>query len=543
MSPAARSAPGPLGVVYTPPALTVPMVRLALAPLVAGKRVDQLLALRVCDPACGDGAFLVEVVAQLAEAVVAAGGGDLEVARAQVGARCVHGLDIDADAVQLARRATGAPAAAIGVGNALAHAWPARFDLVLGNPPYIRQEHLVDKAALGAFASYSGVADLYVYFIELAHRIGRRYCFVTPNKWLTAEYGRPLRTFLAAQGSVEGVVDLGTSALFDVAAYPCVVWGTVGASPQPIRASRADARCPAALALAAAGMPHPRSRWAAGPWHIDTDADRDLLDRLARDHRPFGTLYPARPSRGVVTGCNRAFVIDRTTRRRLLDAEPTAHALIRPFVRGRDLRAWSPAPAERFLLVVERGTDLAPYPAVLAHLAQFRAALEPRPAASTGPWAGRKVGRYQWFELQDPVGPLVDARGPRILIQDIQSAPLACLDVDGERVPDTTVWMLPTADRVLLAVLNSPVYGWYASRRFPPALHGAVRPKLAYLRELPVPTPAPPLRAAIVALVDIRRDTPGAAPELDTAIAERVADAYDLTVAERALITRAAARA
>src|SRR5262249_36018125 len=219
-----------------------------------------------------------------------------------------------------------------------------------------------------------------------------------------------------------------------------------------------------------------------------------------------GDLVRERPARGVVTGCNRAFVIDRAARDRLLAAEPAAAEVIRPFVKGRDVRSWLPAVPERWILLVDRGRSLAELAHVQAHLAQFRSALEPRPAGWRDIWHGRKPGSYRWYELQDPVGPLVRARCPRLLYQDIQTGPACALDRDGELVPDTTVWILPSEDRLLLAVLNSPLYGWYARRRFPPALNGAVRPKLEYIRNLPIATPSDVQRASIERLVDRRID-------------------------------------
>ncbi|CAN5742292.1 hypothetical protein BH11MYX3_BH11MYX3_05750 [soil metagenome] len=237
----------------------------------------------------------------------------------------------------------------------------------------------------------------------------------------------------------------------------------------------------------------------------------------------------------MVTGCNRAFVIDQATHDRIVAAEPAARALIRPFVKGRDVRPWQHAQADRFILLVDRGTSLDDLPVLRAHLEGFRAALEPRPPTWTGPWPGRKPGAYAWHELQDPVGPLVKARAPRLLYQDIQTAPACALDPAGDVVPDTTVWMLPTDDRFVLAVLNSPLYGWYAQRRFPPALNGAVRPKLAYLTALPLPVVDAAERRDITELVD-RRLSLGTAPQLDAEIAERVASAYRLSIAERTLI-------
>jgi len=521
-----------LGVVYTPAEVVAPMVELVLAPLVRGASAEALCALRVCDPALGEGAFLIEVVRVLARALQACGLAPAE-ARERASA-CVVGVDIDARAVAEARRALGSGAALI-VGDALALAWERpRFDVVIGNPPYIRQEHMTRaKAALRGFASYDGVADLYVYFIELAHRIGRRYCLITPNKWLTAAYGRPLREYLARQGSVEGVVDLGALPLFaDADAFPSIVWGTAGEPRRgPVRAARIASGTSVADALRAAA-PHPRERWRAEPWHIDEPAARTLLDRLAARWPSLGDVLPERPARGIVTGCNRAFVIDRATRDRLLADEPAAAPLIRRFVKGRDLRRWLPDQSQRWLLVIDRGTSLADLPAVRAHLAQFRDALEPRPPGVTGPWRGRKPGSYRWYELQDPVGALAAARTPRLFYQDIQTEAACCVDDSGELVPDTTVWILPTGDRYLLAVLNSRLYRWYARRRFPPALNGAVRPKLEYMRMLPIATPSPDARAHVVALVEQRlRGAP-----VDAAIDDAIVEIYRLTARERVLL-------
>jgi len=484
------------GVVYTPAAITEPMVRTALAPL-RGRR-----DLRICDPACGDGAFLRAVVKVLAEWM------PLDDAR-----RCVVGVDID-DAA-LAR--VGLPGATLVAGDALALDWSALgcFDAVVGNPPYIRQERLA-KAGLRGWASYDGVADLYVYFVELAHRIvrpGGRYCLIVPDKWMTAAYGRPLRAFLAGEGSIEGLVDFARApALFDDAdAFPCIVWGTIGERRAP-RATRIADATPVAEALA---RPGELQAWSDEPWYVDTAAERALLAKLARHPRLALT-----PARGVVTGCNRAFVIDAATRDALLAAEPAAGPLIRPFAKGRDVRRWTMAPIDRYLLVVDRGVSLDALPHVRAHLERFRAALEPG--------TGRKPGTYRWCELQDPVGALAASRAPRLCYQDIQTQPACC--VAGDVVPDTTVWILPSADRFLLTLLNSPLYGWFARRRFPPALNGAVRPKLEYMRTVPVALPGA-ARGEIEALVERAL----AGERCDDALAAAIFDVYELTRAEREL--------
>jgi hypothetical protein len=526
-----------LGVVYTPRAVCEPMTRLALAPLLASGRSGA--SLRVCDPAIGEGAFLVEIVRVLAEAL----GGGRE-ARALVAQHCIHGVDIDARAVTTARAAVedfvGAPVPALAqhlrVGDALQVEWRQRFDVLVGNPPYVRQERIANKAALRSYESYDGVADLYVYFIELAQRIADRYCLIVPNKWMTAAYGRPLRALLARTGSVEGVVDFaGGLPLFpDADAFPSIVWGRSEPVSAPVRAAKVTTAVSVAHALAGEGTPHARERWTDEPWHIDTGVDAELLERLAGCRRTLGELIGTRWSRGIVTGCNRAFVIDDAARTRLLAEEPAARPLIRPFLKGRDIRRWRAPAADRHVLLVDRGTSLTALPRLRAHLEQFRTALEPKPAGHRGSWGGRKPGHYRWYELQDPVVPLAKSRAPRLLYQDIQTAPTCCLDMTGDAVPDTTVWILPSSDLFLLALLNSPLYHWYARRRFPPALNGAVRPKLEYMRALPIATPRAALRRTIEQLVTQQLEAPR--DERDRELADLVATAYGLTPAERSLV-------
>jgi hypothetical protein len=501
------------------------MAELALAPLIADKTADEVARLRVCDPAIGEGAFAIEIVRVLARSI-----------GKRRAAQCLIGADIDANAVAATRAAiqrfVGEPVELdLRVGDALALDWPA-CDALVANPPYIRQELLAPatKRALASFQAYDGVADLYVYFIELALRIAKRYCLVVPNKWLTAAYARPLRELLARHASLERVIDLAALRVFpDADAFACIVAG--GAKPAPLRVSRADADTTIANAFALRGTTRNRARW---NWHVDGRSDAALADRLVATHPPLGELLDEPPARGVVTGCNRAFVIDAETRARIVERDPDADAWLRPFVKGRDVRRWRPESAERYLVLVDRGSD--PPRAIRDHLARSRASLEPRPKAHAGAWHGRKPGAYRWFELQDPVGALARSQQPRLFYQDIQTAPACCLDPSGALVPDTTVWIVGSDDRVLLAVLNSRLYGWFARRRFPPALNGAVRPKLAYMQTLPIAAPPPDLRARITELVDAQLGSPD--PGRDVELDELVCDAYELSKRERLLLQR-----
>ena len=145
--------------------------------------------------------------------------------------------------------------------------------------------------------------------------------------------------------------------------------------------------------------------------------------------------------------------------------------------------------------------------------------------------AGRKPGSYKWYELQDPVVPLAKSRAPRLFYQDIQTAPACCLDPDRRARPrHDRVDLAVVRIAFLLALLNSPLYAWYARRRFPPALNGAVRPKLEYMRALPIATPTPAVRKKIATLVtrQLSNDLLIGDPAIDRELAELINVTYEL---------------
>ena len=110
-----------------------------------------------------------------------------------------------------------------------------RFYVVIGNPPYVRGEKIPDKARLRAVYGdfYRGTADLYTYFfragIDLLRR-GGLLCFITSNKFMRADYGRPLRQFLMQEAAPRLLLDLGRTGTFDATVRPCIVLACTAAA-------------------------------------------------------------------------------------------------------------------------------------------------------------------------------------------------------------------------------------------------------------------------------------------------------------------------
>ena len=106
------------------------------------------------------------------------------------------------------------------------------FDIVIGNPPYISAIDL--KKTLGntnykylksLFQTSKGAADMYVYFFEKGINLlceGGTLSFITPNKYLSANYGKTLRAYMLANAKISTVLDVSRDSVFDADTYPVV---------------------------------------------------------------------------------------------------------------------------------------------------------------------------------------------------------------------------------------------------------------------------------------------------------------------------------
>jgi SAM-dependent methyltransferase len=463
------------GAFYTPGWIVDAVVDEALAgPLARAAWDGGAPRLRVLDPACGDGRFLAAVV----ERLVARGA-----RREQVLSRCVVGVERDPAAAQAARAAL--PGADIRVAEALldgaaeARAW----DLVVGNPPYLRSVAL--KAAdpdlwrrlRGRFAATSYREwDLYGAFLEQALdwvAPGGEVGFVTPSRWFTAAFAAPLRARLAP--AVRRLADLGARQVFPGATtYVALVHLAPGAGPL-VEVAR-DGR---EGTIARDGL-------GAAPWSLAAGEDAAELRRLAALGPPLGEI--ARISKGAGTNADPVFLLGLDGFSPALGERVTVEdEVLVPCLRGRDVRRDAATPARRALLPYEGATLRAPDalpPRARAYLERCRALLEAR---ERGRFTGDRFhawGRPQnlaW--LRDPA--------PKVVVPDATAEGRAAIDEGGTLVIDTAYAVRPTAPGVsverIAAALRSPLVTTWLRALGIPLRGGYFRMKTAYLHSLPVP--------------------------------------------------------
>ena len=229
-------------------------------------RDNVLKKTRILDPACGSGAFLIAAFdyllreyARTNEALTDLESGQLSLfdLNKTILHENLYRVDISKESVEITKLSLWLKTAEkekvltfldgnIQQGNSviedtnvdpLAFKWDERcqavmedggFDVIIGNPPYIRHERFARyKPYLETYQSYDGSADLYAYFVERSIGLlkpGGILSFIISNKWLKSRYGLPLRRFLAERTIVEQIVDFGHAPIFeDADVFPCIV--------------------------------------------------------------------------------------------------------------------------------------------------------------------------------------------------------------------------------------------------------------------------------------------------------------------------------
>ncbi len=214
-----------------------------------------------------------------------------------------------------------------------------------------------------------------------------------------------------------------------------------------------------------------------------------LLEKIKAQGVPLVEYAGVKPYRGVVTGCNDAFVVDTATKESLVEQDGTAADVIRPYLRGQDITRWHSGWDGQWMIFARRGIDINAYPSIKKHLERFRSALEPKPKNwSGGDWPGRKPGPYQWYEIQDSIGYWREFDKPKISYQVIQFHPSYALDREGFLGNDKT-FFLPIDDAYLLAVLNSPLMWWHNWRTLTHLKDEALSPLGYMMEQLPIAQP------------------------------------------------------
>ncbi len=358
------------------------------------------------------------------------------------------------------------------------------FDLVVGNPPWVRAEalepdtrsYLAERYAWfrGTRSGARGYAhrpDLAVAFLERAlELLAPRgvVAFLTPAKLATTGYAATAREALARRTTITVAADLrhDTRAGFDATVYPMALIATL---IPPSDAHRVR------LALGATEGEVPQRGLGAEPWVLRSEAAREALEQVGRRFPPLGARFVCHL--GVKTGLNEAF---------LDPPREVEREVVRWAARGRDVRAFVVRRARRLLWPCDAsGAPLERLPPAAArHLAVHERALRRRADhRGTRPW------------LLFRTGPASAAH--RVIWADVarrlEAAPLTGRP-GSETIPLNSCYVIPTRNAAtalrLSAWLNSTWSRAIARSAADPASGGFARFNARVIAAIPCPAAA-----------------------------------------------------
>jgi hypothetical protein len=174
-----------------------------------------------------------------------------------------------------------------------------------------------------------------------------------------------------------------------------------------------------------------------------------ILAKLGSEAIRLADYAPGDVGMGIKSGLTQAFVIDHSTRDRLIAEHSSAQEIIKPFLNGRNVRKYHIETSRQFLIYTPHGIDISRYPSVLRHLLPFRDDLQ------------KRATRQAWYELQQPqLAYVAMIEAPKIIFPDIAIAPRFALDTLGYYGSNTT-YFIARNDPYLLGALNSRLAGFY----------------------------------------------------------------------------------
>ncbi|GAA9241100.1 class I SAM-dependent DNA methyltransferase [Helicobacter pylori] len=298
------------------------------------------------------------------------------------------------------------------------------FDCIIGNPPYIRQEHIKDiKPLLEKQYQdfYNSTADIYTYFFALAFHLLKEKgfnAFITSNKYARAKYGAKLRELLLKKTTIVSYMELNALKVFESATVDTSIMSFIKQTPskesvfkyyEPTPDDKNDLKSTHSL-------PMKQNALSTESFIFANATLLDLRDKIESVGTPLKD-WDIQINYGIKTGANEAFIIPTEKREEILNACKTkeerkrTEALIKPVLRGKDIKRYSYEWAHLWVINTHNGytsnlkskippIDIEKYPATKAHLNSHYDTIITRSDQGDTPYHLRNCAYLEDFEKE-----------------------------------------------------------------------------------------------------------------------------------------------
>ncbi|RVZ64153.1 class I SAM-dependent DNA methyltransferase [Helicobacter pylori] len=298
------------------------------------------------------------------------------------------------------------------------------FDCIIGNPPYIRQEQIKDLKPLLEKQYqdfYNSTADIYTYFFALSFHLLKEKgfsAFITSNKYARAKYGAKLREWLLKKTTIVSYMELNALKVFESATVDTSIISFIKQTPpkessfnyyEPTPNDKDDLKSTPYLLMK-------QNTLSTESFIFANAALLDLRDKIESIGTPLKD-WDIQIYRGILTGANEAFIITTEKRDAILNACKTqeerkrTEALIKPILRGKDIKRYSYEWADLWLINTHNGytsnlkskippIDIEKYPATKAHLDSHYDTIATRCDQGDTPYHLRNCAYLEDFEKE-----------------------------------------------------------------------------------------------------------------------------------------------
>ena len=368
------------------------------------------------------------------------------------------------------------------------------FDIVIGNPPYIQlQNNGGELAKLYEDCGYSTFArtgDIYCLFYERGWQLLKKdahLCYITSNKWMRAGYGEKTREFFANKTNPMLLIDFAGVKIFESATVDTNILLFAKSNNQHETVCAVTNKQNKDSVKNLSDFVQQQNSicdfGTSDSWVILSPIEQSIKKKIESVGTPLKD-WDINIYRGVLTGCNEAFIIDSKKRDEILsncqteDERQRTAELIRTILRGRDIKRYGYDWANLWLIYIpwhfpyqfdesiQGASEKAErafkeqYPAVYSHMLQYKEPLSKRNKAETGI-------RYEWYAMQRWGAKYwEDFNKPKIIFQEIVQSSQFLYD-------ERTHYMCNDTGRIIvgkhlpfiLGVLNSKIF-FYAVKKF-----------------------------------------------------------------------------
>jgi hypothetical protein len=238
------------------------------------------------------------------------------------------------------------------------------FDIVIGNPPYVRQEKIKELKPYFKeyYETYTGVADLYVYFFEKGINVLKNngiFAFICSNKFTKAKYGKELRQYLLNY-DIKIYTDFTGKKIFKEASVDtCII---------QIKKSGSDKN----KILVNNDFHMDQSKLTKNSFGFYSPKVLNLKEKIDSKGIKLGDIENININRGILTGLNNAFIINKDTKDKLIKQDFKNNEIIKPILRGKDIKRYLIDYHDYYLILSKNGINVKKdYPSIYKYLESF----------------------------------------------------------------------------------------------------------------------------------------------------------------------------